>query len=401
MSEAEVHDLESLDSPVTHVFHPEGQQLELRDRARRALEFATFPHERADRAACQEHVEGLLTGADSADSEIARRVLVTGSPLYRSGLNKYIAGTARLASEERAMSLGTTTAGGFAVVYELDPTFIRTSNLSVNPFRGIARQVTIAGTNEWRGVASAGIVAAYGAEASESSDNSPTLSQPAAIVQKASAFVPFSIEAGMDINGLQGELATGIQDAKDDLEALEFTTGVGTTVHPQGILVGATSTTSTATTGAFVIGDMYTTEQALKPRSRPRAVFVANRAFFNRVRAFDSTGGAGMWFGYPRPLAGGLGNNVPTDGGISQTLLGYSAFEDSAMASTLTTGSKLAVFGDFSAFVIVDRVGMSMEVVPLLMGAANRYPTGQRAIYAWWRSTSKVVDASAFAVLVS
>jgi HK97 family phage major capsid protein len=95
------------------------------------------------------------------------------------------------------------------------------------------------------------------------------------VVQKASVFVPFSIEAGQDIAGLQGELATGIQDAKDDLEALEFTTGVGTTVHPQGLLVGATSTTSTAATGAFVIGDLYSLEQSLPPRFRPRASLVA------------------------------------------------------------------------------------------------------------------------------
>lgn len=403
-SEREVHDLENLDSPVTHIFHPQAQQVELRDRARRALDFAVFPQTR-DREACQEHVEALLVGSDSVDSEIARRILVTGNPLYRSGFAKWLAGTSRLASEERAMSLGTTTAGGFAVVYELDPTFIRTSNFSVNPFRSICRQVTIAGSNEWRGVTSAGIVAAYGAEAAESTDNSPTLGQPAAIVQRASAFVPFSVEAEMDITGLQGELATGIQDAKDDLEALEFTTGVGTTVHPQGILVGATSTTSTATTGAFVIGDMYSVEQAIKPRSRPRAVWVANRAFYNRVRAFDTSGGAGMWYGgvasVGGPFSNGLGNNVPTDGRLSQPLMGYAAYENSTMTSSLTTTSKMAVFGDFRAMVIVDRIGLNLEIVPLLFGGSSRFPTGQRAIWAWWRNTSKVVDATAFEVLVS
>ena len=399
MSRAEVHDLNTLTR--TSFLNPEAQSRELTDRAERALEFASFPHDRADQDASKANVERLLKYSDSEDREIARRVLVTGSPQYRSAFNKYLAGKPRNAEEDRAMSLGTTTAGGFAVVYELDPTFIRTSNLSVNPFRAICRKVTIAGTNEWRGVTSAGIVAAYGAEAAESSDNSPTLAQPAAIVQRASAFVPFSIEAGQDITGLQGELAVGIQDAKDDLEALEFTTGVGTTVHPQGILVGATSTTATTTTGAFVIADMYKLEQALKPRSRPRAVFVANRAFYNDVRAFDTAGGAGMWYGYPNPLAGGLGNNVPTDGRISQPLMGYAAYEDSAMVSVLTTGGKVAVFGDFNAFVIVDRIGLDVEIIPHLFGSSNRYPTGQRGLFAYWRNTSKVVDATAFQVLLT
>ena len=403
MSEREVFDLEDLEQPSVHTFHPEGMRQELKERALRALEFATFPAEGVDRAAAQEHIEQLLTGVDSADSEIARRILITGSPLYRSGMAKYIAGQYRLESEQRAMSLGTTTAGGFAVVYELDPTFIRTSNLSVNPFRGISRVVTIAGTNEWRGVSSGGVTAAYGAEGSESSDNSPTLAQPACIVQKASAFVPVSIEAMDDITGLQGELATAFQDAKDDLEATQFTTGVGTTVYPQGILVGATNTTSTATTGAFVIGDLYTLEQALPPRFRPRASFVANRYFYDKVRAFDTAGGAGMWLGYvgAGPLANGYGNNVPTGGSIRQPLMGYPAFENSAMVAAVTTGSKIAVLGDWSYFVIVDRVGMNIEVAPMLFGSVSRYPTGQRGVYCWWRNSSKVLSASAFQVLLT
>jgi HK97 family phage major capsid protein len=405
MSRGEVHDLNTLTR--TNFMNPEVQGRELSERAERALEFANFPHERADQDASKAHVEKLLRNNDSADREIARRILVTGSTQYRSAMNKWLAGQPRTSEEERAMTglLATTTTGGYAVVYELDPTFIRTSNLSVNPFRAIARQVTLAGTSEWRGVTSAGIVAAYAAEALEASDNSPTLGQPAAIVQRAQAFVPFSIEAGQDINGLQGELATGIQDAKDDLEANEFTTGAGTTVHPQGILVGATSTTSTATTGAFVIADMYSLEQALKPRSRPRAVFVANRFFYNKVRAFDTAGGAGMWYGgvasYAGPLSQGMPNNVPTDGALNQTLLGYRAYEDSQMVASLTTTSKIAVFGDFSQFVIVDRIGMNIEIAPMLFGASNRFPTGQRGLYAYWRNTSKVLDASAFQILVT
>jgi HK97 family phage major capsid protein len=223
------------------------------------------------------------------------------------------------------------------------------------------------------------------------------------VVQKASAFVPVSIEALEDINGLQTELAQAFQDGKDDLEATQFTTGVGTTVYPQGILVGATTTTSTATTGAFVIGDMYTLEQSVPPRFRPRTAIVANRFMFNKVRAFDTSGGAGMWYGgvasVAGPFAQGLGNNVPTDGRLSQPLMGYPAYEDSAMVASLTTGGLVMVMGDFSYFVIVDRIGMNIEVAPMLFGSANRFPTGQRGIYAYWRNSSRVLSANAFRVL--
>lgn len=56
------------------------------------------------------------------------------------------------------------------------------------------------------------------------------------------------------------------------------------------------------------------------------------------------------------------------------------------------------LFGDFSQFLIVDRVGMSVELVPHLFGS-NQRPTGQRGIYAVWRNNSKILTDNAFRVL--
>jgi HK97 family phage major capsid protein len=87
-----------------------------------------------------------------------------------------------------------------------------------------------------------------------------------------------------------------------------------------------------------------------------------------------------------------------TDGRAGM-LLGYPAYQSSAMAAVTTTGSLFAIVGDFSRFVIVDRVGLNVEVLPHLLGA-NRRPTGQRGLYAFWRNGSKVINADAFRVLV-
>jgi HK97 family phage major capsid protein len=395
-AEREVFDLDTLtpSSPLD----PEVGRATLRDRACRALDFAEFGHERANHEQAQAHVENLLVHKDSADSEIARRVLTTGSPLYRSAFGKYCAGRYRFPEEERALALGAGSTGGFAVVYQLDPTFIPTSNFSVNPFRAISNVETIAGTNEWRGVTTAGVTAAYGAEGSESSDNSPTLVQPALVAQRASVFIPFSIELGQDVSNLEASLARVIQDAKDDLEATQFTTGTGLTVYPQGVLTGATTAITSAGSATFAIGDMYSVEQALPPRFRPGGSWVANRYFYNKIRAFDTAGGAGMWLGYPNPLQQGLANNVPTDGSVAR-LMGYPAFEDSAMSASLATGQTALVIGDFRFFKIVDRIGLDVEVIPHLFGSVNRFPTGQRGLFAYWRNTSKVLSASAFVTL--
>jgi HK97 family phage major capsid protein len=87
-------------------------------------------------------------------------------------------------------------------------------------------------------------------------------------------------------------------------------------------------------------------------------------------------------------------------GGLSGTMLGYPAWEDTAMVNTITTGSKILAMRDFRLFCIVDRIGMDIEIVSHLMGS-NQRPTGQRAIYCMWRNTSKVLDPAAFRVLVA
>jgi hypothetical protein len=39
-------------------------------------------------------------------------------------------------------------------------------------------------------------------------------------------------------------------------------------------------------------------------------------------------------------------------------------------------GQRLAIWGDWSGFTIVDRLGAQIELIPHLLGAANRFPTG-------------------------
>ena len=97
---------------------------------------------------------------------------------------------------ERAMS-PTGSAGGFAVPYELDPSIMLSSAGVVNPIREISRATAIS-VDEWRGVSSAGVTASFAAEATETTDNAPMLAQPTISTEKAQAFVPFSIEVGMD-----------------------------------------------------------------------------------------------------------------------------------------------------------------------------------------------------------
>ena len=386
-SESDIWDLLE---PRRQAATPERENELLRENAKRGLEISTLSHERAseeDKA----QVERMLDTID-AEGHLARRMIATGSPVYKRAFSKALVGR-ELSGEERTALSTTAANGGYAVPYTLDPTIIPTSNLSVNPYRAISRVEQIT-TTTWQGVSSAGVTASFAAQATEASDNSPTLAQPSVTPAKAQAFIPYSIEIGQDWGALQSEMARLIQDAKDDLEADRFTFGTAATPEPEGIVKAGTAFTNTAATATFAVADVYSLEQSLPPRFRPRASFIGNRAVYNKIRQFDTAGGAQL---FVQNLQMGLANQVPTPGQLGATLLGYNAGEVSAMSTATTTSSAdILVIGDFNYFVIVDRIGLTVELIPHLFGSGSRYPTGQRGIYAYWRTGSVVASTNAF-----
>jgi predicted phage gp36 major capsid-like protein len=70
------------------------------------------------------------------------------------------------------------------------------------------------------------------------------------------------------------------------------------------------------------------------------------------------------------------------------------------MSGEYTSGNEeILVYGDFGrGFIIVDRVGLNVELIPHVLGV-NRRPIGARALYAYFRNTSALLTANAFRVL--
>jgi HK97 family phage major capsid protein len=351
----------------------------LKEGALKIVENMVPANPEADREGSQARIDKLVRYTDSTnDPALSKRIIATSGATYQRAFGKKMAGEYCSPDEERALSL-TAGAGGMAVPYTLDPTVIVVNAGAINPIRQIADVITITGS-VWNGISSTGITAAYAAEATEASDNAPTLVQPTATVAKAQAFVPMSIEISEDWSAIQSELAMLLGDAKDVLENVQFMSGLGSAA-PQGLIAvgGATAAITTATTAVFAVADLYSLEVALSPRFRNngRCSFVGSKAAFSKVRQFDTSGGASLWtqlrFGDPADL------------------MGYPAFNWSAYSSGVTTsGSTILTFGDFSKFKIIDRVGMNVEVIPHLFATANNRPSGQRGLYAYWRNTSVV-----------
>lgn len=366
----------------------------MQDGARKVAEQAIYPHDNATPEKTVGHIHKLLARIDGGGTSearpgtLARHIIATGSPVYSRAFGKAIANQGNfLTTEERAAiaTVGTTTTGGYAVPFTLDPTVILTSDGALNPLPGIARNEQTVG-NTWKGLASAGVTASYGTEASASTDNSPTFTQPEVTVRKAKALIEFSIESDQDWPRLQSEMARLLQDAKDTLEAEKFVNGTGTN-EPEGVLYGIASTYNVGTTGdGFDTGDLRVITTRLGDRWEPRASWLAHRAVYTEAERLDAASGINPAY---RPLVQGE----------PRSLLGYPRYNTSAMESDFATATnRVAIFGDFSQFLIVTKIGLTVELIPHLVDG-NGMPTGERGLYAYWRNSSVVLVDSAFRVL--
>jgi HK97 family phage major capsid protein len=331
----------------------------------------------------------------------ARYLTATGSEAYAEAFGKLLLdpthGHLRLTAEEvdavravsaiqaeRAMNEGTPGDGGFAIPAFLDPTVIAAGAGAQSPIRALATVTTVS-SSVWKGVSSTGVVASYDAESAEVSDDTPALLQPTVYVETARGFIPFSIEVGMDWPGLQAELAAMLADSKDVLEAEKFLDGAGhASQEPSGILTGITSI-DTAGSGAFALADCYSLVQAVPSRFQPNATVLGAPAVFDSAYRFVGGGSA-------EPAI------LPTREG---PFLGRRKAEWSTMSVlTTTAGAKILIAGDVKAgFRIVDRIGMSIELVPHLFATANNRPSGQRGVFAFWRNGSGLVIPAALTQL--
>jgi HK97 family phage major capsid protein len=356
--------------------------------------------ERIDRDGVVPH-DGLEFATRAIDNDptdaVARWALAAGDPAYARAFRKLIidpqtgghlldeeerAALWRAKSEVRAMSL-TDSAGGYLVPFQLDPSIIITSAGSVNPIRQIARRVVATG-DIWSGVTSAGVTASWDAEGTEVSDDSPTLGQPSIPVHRGTGFVPFSLEVGADAPGFETEMGRLLSDAKDQLEAAAFATGTGSG-EPTGIVAALTGTSSvvpSATTDTFAAEDVYSVLEMVPPRFRPNASWIAALPILNLIEQFETSNGSKLF-------------DLSSD-----RLLRKPVYEASGLDGTITADANnyVAVVGDFANYVVADRLGMVVELVPHLFGS-NRRPTGSRGFFAHWRVGADSVNDAAFAML--
>lgn len=338
-----------------------------------------------------EHAEEITRKIETlsyrSSRDLAQLLLETSSPEYRASFNEYLANPVGMA-QRAALSLTPSANGGYMLPTILDPSIVLTNNGTSNPIRQYATVRTITG-NYWNGVTSAGVNAEWTDEHVEVGDDTPTVGPIQVQAHKAAAWIEASFEFAED-STFAAQLPGLLADAKDRLESTAFMVGDGN-AKPYGMVtrirVSGTQV-SAAGSSVYTIDDAYALQQAIPARFRgpgARDVWLMSLANQNRTRKFDTSSGASNWA-------------TPGDG-TPQRFLGWPFLESTELDSTITGGSNIAVAGDISQYVIVDRIGMSLLYEPLVKGA-NRRPVGDAGWYAFWRVGGDLVVPNAMRLLI-
>jgi HK97 family phage major capsid protein len=374
-----------------------------RDAAQRAIDAVErsgeLPTDAAGRA------EKLLSAGSPRDQSIAARwAATTGDPAYTRAFLALMADPTRghllwtpqeadayrkaaaVQSEMRAYGSLTDNVGGYMVPLFLDPAIILSGAGTTNTMRKVSRVVQTV-SESWQGVTSAGVTAEWIAENTQVAEATPILASVPIPVWKGDAFVPYSFEIGMDGVNFAQELQLALVDAADTLMATAYTVGSGSG-QPTGVvqaLLGGASKINTTGSEALNAFDPYALQGALPPRFSARAQFQANVAIINGYAQMETANGN---LKFPEIKDGRL---------LNKPLLENSDL-DGVVVPSATADNYVLLYGDFSQYIIVDRIGTTLEIIPNLMGAAYR-PTGSRGALLWFRTGGNVGTINAFRLL--
>jgi HK97 family phage major capsid protein/HK97 family phage prohead protease len=399
-SDAELHAPESRSTSF------EGRQAEYRDDAKRIVEKTTFAHGLADQARSADKVAHFID--NDPKGEMAERVKFTSSPAYLRAFDKFVksgGGPLFLTPEEQrgtALAVGVDATGGFTVPFAFDPTVIAIGSWSgaVNPYRRACRVVTISGTDTWNALTATAVTATRTTEAAAAVEQGPTFAQPQYIVKRVQGQITASFEMFQDRADLASEMAVLIQEAKDNEEEASWAIGNGSGTASIGVgpvtgTSGAYTAVTTATSVTLVAADLDAAEAALPVRHRFGAQWFMNRLNIRKIQSLETAGG--KLFNGGNYQSVGI-PELDRGGNTGLRLLGYPVNESPSLPTAGTALITIATLANPQSYVIVDRVGMSVQFIPFIMNSSS-LATGQQALFFMYRNHAAPINVDAGRVL--
>ncbi|MGD0287399.1 MAG: phage major capsid protein [Acidimicrobiales bacterium] len=293
---------------------------------------------------------------------------------------------------------GTGYLGGFGAPVMIDPTIIVQTQDNAE-ILAACRQVSIT-TDAWHGVSSPGATLVFKGEAAVDTDADVVLAQPVIPVYSAVGDFSGSLELFMDYPGLVDEVGSLFGSAYRDQVSNYTAVGAGTgSSVPLGLFTAmANQTTSPShvtvhSAGTLAAGDVRAVFAALPERYQLNASWLMSPSMVQAVAALAA----------PSVSAGLAPHDyAPATSGQPARLLGrpivVSSYAPSFANATSGTFNWMVV-GDFSRYLVVNRLGASLELIPQLPDQASGRPTGERAYFYQARWGAGPVDNLAFRLL--
>lgn len=286
-------------------------------------------------------------------------------------------------NDRKTLSEGVDSAGGFLVPEDMQSSILK-KVATVAAIRARARVITTSrDLVKWPKVNyttddkyTSGVRLSWTGETPSSSTvhrvTEPVFGEEQIPVNTAMASMPLTNDlledAAFDVLGLSAELM-GEAFALGEDNVFINGTGAG---QPQGILSHPSASTiyssaggmyvKTASAAALTIGGLIDLETRLPAQYERNAVWLMNKATKGAARKLVDAGNQYVFLPY---LAGG-----PLAGPVPESMMGYPIVKDEFMPDIAANAFPI-IFGDLSGYLVVDRVGLSIQVLRELYAETN------------------------------
>jgi HK97 family phage major capsid protein len=291
--------------------------------------------------------EPIVTGDARPDANLALRAWALGdeaTPEMRAAAAHYGINPASKSLDTRALSVGTTDAGGNAVADEIMRSYMEILKW-YGRVEGVATVVntTTGATLPWptmNDTANTGRLLTEGTGATTTTDPSVGVINLASYKFSSDAVI-VSMEALQDVSfNLAAYLGSALATRIGRIKNTYFTTGTGTS-QPGGVQVkaslGKTATATNAVTLDEIIDLFHSVDIAY--RSSPGAAFMMNDAVAAYVRKLKDSNNQYLW-------------QMAVQAGQPDRLFGVPVIINNDCDSAFTTAKRLVLFGDFSKYVV-------------------------------------------------
>ena len=336
----------------------------------------------ADLKAANDNIADLTKRLEAAETKLARPAIIgnaANEPTDESkAFGAYLRhGQQAPAEELKALTVSNDEQGGYLAPAEMATEFIR-DLVEYSPIRSVASVRNIVSPSVKYPKRTGITNAQWESENEDSAESTVTFGQLEATARKLMTYVDISNELLADSGGTaEAEVRLALAEDFGQKEGLAFVSGDGVK-QPEGLMTNADILNTVNGHATVLAADPLITLMYAQPAAyRNNGTWMMNGTTLATVRKLKDGNGNYLW-------------QPSYQAGQPENLLGRPVIEAVDMPD-IASGEYPIIFGDFSAYRIVDRLAMSILVNPYLLATK-----GLTRIHATRRTGGRVMQAARF-----